>query len=151
MSRGLGVGRTGRGPAAHLVDLVPAVLVLAADGRALVQEQLAAVGVAPDDGRVVQRREPVAVLVVRGGAELQEGLEKHTESAAMAVTAPWGREGHHLERGSRATPRPRPQAPGPAPSGRPSAVVPGLSSENDVPALTTRFPALKAHGARHAG
>lgn len=56
------------------MDLLPAVLVPAAHGGVLVEKELAAVGVAPHNGRVVQRCEPVAVLVVWGGAKLQEGL-----------------------------------------------------------------------------
>lgn len=53
---------------------MPAVLILAAHGRMLVEKQLAAVRVAPHNGRVIQRGEPIAVLVIWGGAKLQEGL-----------------------------------------------------------------------------
>lgn len=72
------VGRAGEGraPRTWWIDLVPAVLVLAAHGRVLVQQQLAAAGVAPDHRSVIQRREAVAVLVIRGCAKLQQGLEK---------------------------------------------------------------------------
>lgn len=66
----------GEGSPAHLVDLVPAVLVLAAHGRVLVEQQLTAAGVAPDHRRVIQRGQAVAVLVIRGCAKLQEGLKK---------------------------------------------------------------------------
>lgn len=59
---------------AGLVDLVPAIFILAAHGGMLVEEELAAVRVTPHNGRVIQRREPVAVFVIRGGAKLQEGL-----------------------------------------------------------------------------
>lgn len=76
-----GSGITGQGSQqqawraeSYLVDLVPAVLILAAHGGMLVEKQLAAVRVAPHNGRVIQRCEPVAVLVIWGGAKLQEGL-----------------------------------------------------------------------------
>ena len=64
---------------AHLVDLVPAVLILAAHGRVLVEQQLTAAGVAPDDSRVIQRRQAVTVLVIRRRSQLQEGLKKNTK------------------------------------------------------------------------
>lgn len=54
----------------YLVDLMPAVLVLTAHGGVLMEKQFAAVGVAPDDGRVIQRREAVAVFIIRGGSKL---------------------------------------------------------------------------------
>lgn len=53
---------------------MPAVLIPAAHGGMLMEEELAAVRVSPDNGRVVQRCESVAVLVIRGGPKLQEGL-----------------------------------------------------------------------------
>lgn len=55
---------------------MPAILVLAAHGGMLMEKELAAVRVAPHNGCVIQRREPIAVLVIRGGAQLQEGLGK---------------------------------------------------------------------------
>lgn len=61
---------------------MPAVLVLAAHGGMLVEKELAAVRVAPHNGRVIQRRESIAVLVVWGGAELQEGLGKEAKVIA---------------------------------------------------------------------
>jgi hypothetical protein len=56
------------------VDLVPAILILAAHGGMLVEKELTAVRVTPHNGCVIQRCEPVAVLVIWGGAKLQEGL-----------------------------------------------------------------------------
>lgn len=53
---------------------MPAVLILAAHGGMLVEKQLTAVRVAPHNGRVIQWGEPIAVLVIWGGAKLQEGL-----------------------------------------------------------------------------
>lgn len=53
---------------------MPAVLILAAYGGMLVEKQLTAVRVAPHNGCVIQWGEPVAVLVIWGGAKLQEGL-----------------------------------------------------------------------------
>lgn len=55
---------------------MPAVLVLAAHRGMLMEKELAAVRVTPHNGRVIQRCESIAVLVVWGGAELQEGLGK---------------------------------------------------------------------------
>ena len=78
----------GEGSSAHLVNLVPAVLVLAAHGRALVEQQLAAAGVAPDHRRVVQRGQAVAVLVIRGRAKLQEGLRKKCTDVRSLVSWP---------------------------------------------------------------
>lgn len=52
------------------MNLMPAVLILTAHGGVLVEEQLTAVGVAPDDRRVVQGREAIAVFIIRGGAKL---------------------------------------------------------------------------------
>lgn len=66
----------GEGSPAHLVDFVPAILVFAAHGRVLVEQQLTAAGVAPDHRRMIQWGQAVAVLVIRGCAKLQEGLEK---------------------------------------------------------------------------
>lgn len=66
----------------YLVDLMPAVLVLAAHGGMLMEKELAAVRVAPHNGRVIQRCESIAVLVVWGGAELQEGLGKEVKVIA---------------------------------------------------------------------
>lgn len=69
-------GRTGgEQPRAHLVDLMPAVLVPAAHGGVFMEQQFAAVGVPPDDRGVVQRGEAVAVFVIRGCSQLQKGLE----------------------------------------------------------------------------
>ena len=66
-------GEAGLGQA-HLVDLVPAVFVLAADGGLFVQQQLAAVGVSPHHGGVVERCQTPAVLVVWRGSQLQQRL-----------------------------------------------------------------------------
>ena len=67
----------GEGSPAHLVDFVPAVLVFAAHGRVLVEQQLTAAGVAPDHRRMIQWGQAVAVLIIRGCAKLQEGLKKN--------------------------------------------------------------------------
>lgn len=56
------------------MDLLPAVFILTAHRGMLVEKELAAVRVAPHNGCVIQWCEPVAVLVIWGGAELQEGL-----------------------------------------------------------------------------
>lgn len=53
---------------------MPAVLILAAHGGMLMEEELAAVRVSPHNGCVVQWCEPIAVLVIWGGTKLQEGL-----------------------------------------------------------------------------
>lgn len=63
----------------YLVDLMPAVLVLTTHGCVLMEEELTTVGVAPDNGRVIQRCEAVAVLVIWGGAKLQKGLWKRAK------------------------------------------------------------------------
>lgn len=63
----------------YLVHLVPAILVLAAHTGMLMQQKLTAVGVAAHDGRVVQGREAIAVLVVGGGPELQQRLARNTK------------------------------------------------------------------------
>lgn len=60
----------GVGVGVYLMDLMPAVLILTAHGGMLVEKQLTAVGVAPDDRRVVQGREAIAVFIIRGGAKL---------------------------------------------------------------------------------
>ena len=61
----------GEGSRGHLVDLVPAVLVLAADGGVLVEQELAAGRVASHHGRVVQSGQSTAVLVVWRRTQLQ--------------------------------------------------------------------------------
>lgn len=49
----------------HLVDLMPAVLILAADGRVFVQQQLAALRVSVHHDSVIQSRQTTAVFIVR--------------------------------------------------------------------------------------
>lgn len=59
---------------AGLVDLLPTIFVLAAHGCMFMQKELTAVRVATNDGRVVERCEAVAILVIRRGAKFQKGL-----------------------------------------------------------------------------
>lgn len=68
-----GVGEVGE---RHLVDFVPAVLVVAGDGGSRSQQQLTAAGVAPHQHRVVQRSQALAVFVVRRGPQLQQSLQE---------------------------------------------------------------------------
>lgn len=49
----------------YLVDLLPAVLIHAADLGVIVQQQLAAVGVSSNHGAVIEGSQASAVLVVR--------------------------------------------------------------------------------------
>lgn len=58
----------------YLVNLVPAVLVLAADHSLVFQEELTAAGVASHHRTVIQRRQTTTVFVVRRGSQLQQGL-----------------------------------------------------------------------------
>lgn len=88
----------------YLVDLMPAVLVLAAHGGMLMEQQLTAVRVAPDDGSVVQGCEAVAVFIIRGGSKLQKGLEKH-QMCGHCSHSLFRRESHTRERSVRVAPR----------------------------------------------
>lgn len=74
-------------PLPYLVDLLPAVLVPAADGGVVVQQELAAAGVPPHRGRVVQRSQPAAVLGVGRRPELQKGLKASTNGHKHAPEA----------------------------------------------------------------
>ena len=58
----------------YLVYLLPAVLVHAAHLGVVVEQQLTAVGVPPHHGAVVEGGQAPAVLVVRGRAQVQQGL-----------------------------------------------------------------------------
>ena len=80
------VGRGG----ADLVNLLPAVLVLGADARTVRQQQLTAARVAAHHGRVVQRRQPTPVLVVRGAAQVQQGLRGATAHRTHREPRPIG-------------------------------------------------------------
>lgn len=60
----------------HLVDLLPAVLIHAAQPGVVVQQELTAVGITPDHGAVVQGCQPSAVLVVWGGTQVQQRLQE---------------------------------------------------------------------------
>lgn len=60
----------------YLVNLVPAILILAAHGSMFMEKELTAVRVTPHNGRVIQWCEPIAVLVIWGGTKLQESLGK---------------------------------------------------------------------------
>lgn len=53
---------------------MPTIFVLAAHECMFMQEELTAARVTTNDGRVVERCEAVAVLVIRRGAKLQKGL-----------------------------------------------------------------------------
>lgn len=76
-------------PVVHLVYLLPAVLIHAADLGVIVQQQLAAVGVSPNHGAVIEGRQPPAVLVVRGSTQVQQRLiekeETHTIPSVHAM------------------------------------------------------------------
>lgn len=87
----------------YLVDLMPAVLVLAAHAGVLVEQQFTAVRVTPDDGGVIQGREAVAVFIIRGGSKLQKGLEKH-QMCDYWSHSPFCRERHTRERSVRVAP-----------------------------------------------
>lgn len=63
---------------------MPTVLIFAAHGGMLVEKQLAAVGVASHNGRVVQRCESIAVLVIWGGTKLQKGLGKNLKLSLVS-------------------------------------------------------------------
>lgn len=69
---------------------MPAILIFAAHGRVLVEQQLTAAGVAPDHRRMIQWGQAVAVLVIRGCAKLQEGLKKkkNTTREVTGLMAP---------------------------------------------------------------
>lgn len=70
-------------PVVHLVYLLPAVLIHAADLGMIVQQQLAAVGVSSNHGAVVEGRQPPAVLVVRGSTQVQQCLLKKQETRTI--------------------------------------------------------------------
>lgn len=60
----------------HLVDFMPAVLIVAGDRGLCSQQQLTAAGVAPHQHRVVQRSQALAVFVVWRGPQLQQSLQE---------------------------------------------------------------------------
>lgn len=68
---------------------MPAILVFAAHGRVLVEQQLTAAGVAPDHRRMIQWGQAVAVLVIRGCTKLQEGLEKKKKPPNVRSLVSW--------------------------------------------------------------
>ena len=53
---------------------MPAILVPAAHGGVLMEQELTAVGITPNDGGVVQGCEAIAVFVIWGCSQLQKGL-----------------------------------------------------------------------------
>lgn len=59
---------------AYLVNLVPAVLVLAADGGVVVEQELTAARVSSHHHAVIQRSQTSAVLVVWRSSQLQQRL-----------------------------------------------------------------------------
>jgi len=88
----------------HLVDLLPAVLVHAAEPGVVVQQELAAVGIPPHHGTVVQGRQPPAVLVVRGGTQVQQRLqEKRPPRSAPSGGRAVGKPAPQSVRGCSAT------------------------------------------------
>lgn len=71
------------------MDLLPAVLISYAQLGPVVQQQLTAAGVTPHHGRVEQRGQPAAVLVVGGAPKVQECLGRGREprkKGQMTVT-----------------------------------------------------------------
>lgn len=62
------------------MNLIPAVLILAADERVVPQQQLAAAWVAPYQHAVVQRRQTSAVLVVGRRPQIQQRLTDGVQS-----------------------------------------------------------------------
>lgn len=69
----------------HLVNLLPAVLISDAQLGSVVQQQLAAAGVAPHHSRVEQRGQASAVLVVGGAPEVQECLRRETRQKTVPL------------------------------------------------------------------
>lgn len=67
-------------PVFHLVYLLPAILIHAADLSVIVQQQLAAVGVSSNHGAVIEGRQSPAVLVVRGSTQVQQRLIEKEET-----------------------------------------------------------------------
>lgn len=61
----------------YLVNLLPAILVHAAHLSVIMQQELAAVRVAPHHRAVIQRSQATTVLVIRRGAQVQQRL--HTQ------------------------------------------------------------------------
>lgn len=101
----------------YLVDLVPAVLVPAAHGRVFVEQELAAVGIAPHDRGVVKGCEAIAVFVIRGRSKLQKGLEINTKHVVIGlVTALAGSESRKKHEGHTPPPAKADQALGSRPS-----------------------------------
>lgn len=70
-------------PVVHLVYLLPAVLIHAADLGVIVQQQLAAVGVSSNHGAVIEGRQPPTVLVVRGSTQVQQRLTEKEETRTI--------------------------------------------------------------------
>ena len=58
------------------MDLLPALQILSTDGRVIVQQGLAQHRICLVDDAVVEGRQALGVLVVRTGAELQEGFHR---------------------------------------------------------------------------
>lgn len=77
----------------YLVDFLPAVLIRNAQLGPVVQQQLAAAGVAPHHGCVEQGGQPSAVLVVGGAPKVQKCLQRDRQlrkKGQMAVLVPRG-------------------------------------------------------------
>lgn len=65
---------------------MPAVLVLAADGGVLIQQELAAVGISAQHGCVIQRCQTTTVFIVRRSPELQQCLRARSFKRNTTVT-----------------------------------------------------------------
>lgn len=76
-------------PVVHLVYLLPAILIHAADLGVIVQQQLAAVGVSSNHGAVIEGRQSPAVLVVRGSTQVQQCLAEKEENTPFHQHTPW--------------------------------------------------------------
>lgn len=69
---------------AHLVDLLPAILISGPQLGMVVQEKLTAEGVPAPQGAVVQGRQAAAVFIVGGSAQVQQGLRVRSSVSVRA-------------------------------------------------------------------
>lgn len=67
----------------YLVNLLPAVLVHAAHLSVIMQQELAAVRVAPHHRAVIQRSQATTVLVIRRSSQVQQRL--HTQIMLISL------------------------------------------------------------------
>lgn len=70
----------------YLVNLVPAVLILGADGGVVVKQELAAARVSSHHHAVVQRRQTAAVFVIWRCSQLQQRLGEEGEKTGSGFS-----------------------------------------------------------------